>query len=117
MDKKYKLTDESIVIDGITLYRIEALRTFGITKKGAKGGFVESEQNLSHYGNCWIFNEACVYNNARITEGAMIFDAVQVSKNALIFGHVVITENVSITDYTIITDYAKIEGIINKKIC
>jgi carbonic anhydrase/acetyltransferase-like protein (isoleucine patch superfamily) len=106
MDKKYKLTDESIVIDGITLYRIEALRAFGRVKKGEKGGFVESEENLSHSGNCWIFNEACVYNNAHISENAKIFDAVQISKNATISGHVVITH------YAIITDYAVIRGFV-----
>lgn len=44
--KKYKLTQETITIDGHTLYRIEALRDFSRVKKGDKGGFIESEKKL-----------------------------------------------------------------------
>ena len=54
--KKYKLTDECItIIDDRKLYRIEALKDFGWVKKGDKGGFVESEDNLSQYCDCWIY--------------------------------------------------------------
>ena len=54
MEKKYKLTEETINVYGITLYRIEALKDFGNVKKGDKGGFIEKEDNLSQYRNCWI---------------------------------------------------------------
>ena len=66
MEKKYKLTDETININGITLYRIEALKDFSNVKKGDKGGFVESENNLSHDGNCWIYDDAIVYDDATV---------------------------------------------------
>ena len=46
MKKKYKLTEESISFKRRTLYRIEAIRDFGLVTKGQKGGFVESERNL-----------------------------------------------------------------------
>ncbi|WP_375610885.1 MULTISPECIES: hypothetical protein [unclassified Bartonella] len=36
--KKYKLTDETIKIDGITLYRIRALKDFDDVKEGDLGG-------------------------------------------------------------------------------
>lgn len=52
MDEKYKLTEETIRVYGSTLYRIEALKDFNDVKKGDKGGFIENEDNLSHYGNC-----------------------------------------------------------------
>ena len=45
-EKKYKLTDEYITIGDKKLYRIEALKYFAYIKKGDKGGFVESEDNL-----------------------------------------------------------------------
>ena len=51
MEKKYKLTDETIEVNGKTLYRIEALKDFSNVKKGDKGGFIEKEKNLSHLGN------------------------------------------------------------------
>ena len=52
--KKYKLTEETIIVNDRILYRIEALRDFANVKKGAKGGFIEKERNLSQYGNCWV---------------------------------------------------------------
>lgn len=63
-EKKYKLTDERITVDGRKLYRIGALKDFSCIKKGDKGGFVEHEGNLSHEGDCWIYGNALVYNNA-----------------------------------------------------
>lgn len=36
MEKKYKLTDETIEVDGKTLYRIEALKDFSYIKKEIK---------------------------------------------------------------------------------
>lgn len=52
--EKYKIVNETRVIDGKTVYRIEALKSFGHIKKGEIGGFVESYDNLSQEGNCWI---------------------------------------------------------------
>lgn len=51
MQQKYKLTDETIELGGATLYRIEALREFGNVRAGDKGGFVQSELNLSQKKN------------------------------------------------------------------
>ena len=70
MEKKYKLTDETINVDGRTLYRIEALRDFGYVKKGDKGGFIEKEDNLSQNGNCWVYGNAKVYDDAVIYDDA-----------------------------------------------
>ena len=67
MGKKYKLTDEAIQHYGKTLYRIEALIDFGDVDKGDKGGFVESEENLSHDGNCWVCGNANVCGDAKVT--------------------------------------------------
>ena len=66
MEKKYKLTDETININGRTLYRIEALKDFNDVKKGDKGGFVEKEENLSQISDCWVYGDAMVYNNAMV---------------------------------------------------
>ena len=48
---KFKLTSETINVYGITLYRIEALISFGNVSKGDKGGFVEKELNINMYGD------------------------------------------------------------------
>jgi carbonic anhydrase/acetyltransferase-like protein (isoleucine patch superfamily) len=110
MEKKYKLTDESIEINGSTLYRIEALRAFGRVNAGEKGGFVESEKNLSHSGNCWIYDEACVFDDARICDDALIFNTAQVSKNAGISDFAKIEQDAIITGIAYITGYAIIRN-------
>lgn len=71
--KKYKLTDEAIKYNCVTLYRIEALRNFGSIKAGDKGGFVQSYHNLSQEGDCWIHGEAKVFGNAKVYENAQVF--------------------------------------------
>lgn len=40
MEKKYKLSNNTIKYKGITLHRIEALKNFGDVKAGDLGGFV-----------------------------------------------------------------------------
>lgn len=62
--KKYKLLDDhrnafilssNVFKNGpIKAYRIQALRSFGNVKEGVIGGYVSSEKNLSHDGNCRI---------------------------------------------------------------
>ena len=71
-EKKYKLTDEYITIDNTKLYRIEAIKNFADVHKGDKGGFVESEENLSQNGSCWIYDDAKVFGNANISGYAYI---------------------------------------------
>lgn len=67
MEKKYRLLEnDTIIVDDRTLYRIEAVKDFTGVKKGYKGGYVESEDNLSHEGNCWVFGNVCVYGKARV---------------------------------------------------
>lgn len=85
MEKKYKLTEESISFNGRTLYRIEAIRDFGLIKKGQKGGFIESECNLSHEGDSWVYVNAKVYDNARV------YDNATVSGNAIVCGNAYIS--------------------------
>jgi hypothetical protein len=53
--KKYKLLKKSkIEFLGKTLFQIQALKDFGYISKGEKGGFVESEVNLSQEGDSWV---------------------------------------------------------------
>ena len=74
MNKKYELlTDVYITIDNAKLYRIRALRSFGKVKEGDLGGYIESEINLSHEGNCWVFDEAYIYKGLRVSGEAQVF--------------------------------------------
>ncbi len=70
--KKYRLTDEKIIVGCRTLYRIQALRDFGDVKEGEFGGWIESEKNLSHEGSAWIYGNAWVYGDADIKHSSDI---------------------------------------------
>ncbi|WP_142417019.1 hypothetical protein [Bartonella massiliensis] len=72
VSKKYELINESHV-KGITLYRIRSLRDFDDVKKGDLGGYIESEDNLSHDGNCWVYDNACVVKSGRVYENAKVY--------------------------------------------
>ena len=85
MENKYKLTGESIIVNDKKLYRIEALKDFKNVKKHDKGGFVESDRNLSQDGDCWIYGDAMVFDNARVYGSAIIWGTAQVCDNAVIF--------------------------------
>ena len=87
MEKKYKLTEETINIGGTALYRIEALRDFGDVKKGDKGGFIEKEENLSQSDDCWVYDDAKVYDNA------MVYCNARVCENAVVCGYARVYDN------------------------
>ena len=85
--KKYKLTDETTYFNGRTLHRIEALHSFGYIVKGRKGGWIEKEENLSHEGNCWV------YDNALVCDNALVGDNAKVRGNAKICGDAKISDD------------------------
>ncbi len=105
-NKKYKLLeDDTIVRDGRTLYRIEALRSVCFeVRKGEKGGYVESEANLSHEGGCWLYHDACAYENARV-EG----DAYLVGSSTL-RGKAKLIEKANLWDHAIVQGEAIVGG-------
>ena len=86
MEKKYKLTEETIKVNGITLYRIEAVRDFANIKKGDKGGFVENDSNLSQSGDCWVYHNAVVYGNAEVYDDAKVSEDARIYGNAWVYG-------------------------------
>ena len=73
MNKKYTLikTDTKIVA-GTTLYRIQAISTFGAVAQGELGGYVEFEKNVDVYGNAWVSGNAWVYGNAWVSGDARV---------------------------------------------
>lgn len=86
-EKKYILTKETKELFGRTLYRIEAARDFSDVKKGDKGGWIESEKNLSHECNAWVYGDALVYGDVLVYGDAMVYgDAkVESDKDYIVF--------------------------------
>ena len=76
--KKYELTEETVTVYGKTLYRIRAVRDFGSVKTGEFGGYIEKEENLSHFGDAWVYGDARVFDNARVSGNAWVYGNAEV---------------------------------------
>lgn len=116
MRKKFKLTKETIEVNGRILYRIKALKTFGNVKKGDLGGFVEKEENLSHEDNCWIDDNACVYGHSYVRDDAYVRDHAgvynsYVSDSAIISGYSYVNDS-QVCECAVITDHVQISNAI-----
>lgn len=54
---------------------------------GALGGWIESECNLSHEGQCWVSDNALVFGDAWVSDNAEVSRNAQVSGDAWVFGN------------------------------
>ena len=104
-NNKYRLIPEDCKIDyRRKLYRIEALKDFGVVKAGELGGYIESENNLSFDGEAWVCENAEVFDNARICNDARIYG------NARIYGDAIVRNKATIGDNALISGSARIYG-------
>lgn len=88
-----------------TLYRIRALRNISDDiRKGAIGGYVEAEHNLSQIGTCWIHDDARVYDTAVIEEQANVWKRAVVKDMAIVRGAA------SVADDAIVEGTCLLEG-------
>lgn len=109
--KKFTLLKEDFILSPSgfqILYRIVSLKNFSFTaqiggslrtvevRKGDLGGYVGSEENLSHEGNCWIFQSGQVWGNAKISENALIYGSAQVWRNSEIRGNSMIFDEAKV---------------------
>ena len=124
MSKKYELLkDDYILCMGRTLYRIKALKDFDDIKAGDLGGYIESEDNLSHEGNCWVYKNAIVYNRAKVYDNAEIygnteiynnaeiFENAKIYGNASVFGNAQVYGNAKVCDHAWVSGNSKTHGI------
>lgn len=130
--QKYETSEES------GLLRIKAVRSFGDVKEGQRGGLIETENNLSHDGLCWLYEDgkaielAKVYGDAKVFSGkvsgvAKVFDTAtiddsevldyaEVSGNSLVSGdsevsgHAKVYKNAQVLNKSVIKDYAEVSG-------
>ena len=103
MNKKYRMKREG------ALYRIYAVRSFSDVEVGQKGGLIEKENNLAHDGDCWVYENTCVYGNA------FVYDNAQVSGDARVFGDAQVAGNARVCGYARVFDNARVG--CNAQIC
>lgn len=106
MTKKYELTNENIEYESKTLYRIRALKNFSDVKAGDLGGFVESEENLSHKGDSWIYDDSKVVGTSRIKGCSKVKGCSTIVnskiKNRSIITYSSVVKNCSVSDNSIV---------------
>ena len=106
MNKKYEL----IPSDREGLFRIKTLKNFNNVKKGDIGGYVESEDNLSHDGNCWIFDNAVVRDKAQVCGNAIVWGDAVVCNNARVEDNAKVWGDVRISDKAQVRGFAQVWG-------
>lgn len=91
--KKYKITGESKLVDGVTVHRIRALRKFtaadgSVVEAGALGGWIEREDNLSQDVSIWDAKAAAAWvaDNAAVYGKAVVKGQALVRGEARVFG-------------------------------
>lgn len=107
---KYALTDKTKTIQGHTLHQIVALRDIKPLSvyKGMRGGYIEKEANLSHSGNCWVDDDAQVFENARINGDAYVKDNAQIYGSAVLDGNVRVRGMSAVYEHARLTDHAEV---------
>jgi len=85
-EPKYILTDITRIYNGVTLYRIQALRRFDLVMKGDLGGWVSDGDRLSQHGNCWVDNDAIVYERGTVSADAWATENTVIMGNAKLWG-------------------------------
>ena len=110
MEKKYKLTEETLKVYDKTLYRIEALKDFNDVKKGDKGGFIENESNLSQSGDCWIYDNAKVLGEAMVCCNAKVYGNAKICDYAVAYDNAIVFGNAQVCDEAKVYYNAKVYG-------
>lgn len=125
INKKYRLTDTTRPgLNGHPLYRIQALRDLGDKEvhAGDLGGWVQSEDNLSQEGQCWIYDDAsvldkaCVSDDAIVQGHATVFGNAWVMDNAIVeelsrvYGHAIVENDAIVTGDAEVKDFARLGG-------
>jgi carbonic anhydrase/acetyltransferase-like protein (isoleucine patch superfamily) len=116
-NKKYEFTGETLIEDGIVLRQIRALRSIGGEAKGNVGGWIESERNLSHEGECWVeegsvvYGDVCVLGDARVMGSSVIRgESIIIRDEACVRDSTVEGLNVGIFGNAFVDDNSHIQG-------
>lgn len=92
------MTDDTIEFYGHTLHQIKALIDIPdrMVRTGDLGGWIESEENLSHEGSCWVDGEAKIYGHANVRDNACVCENACVCDNACVCGYAEVYGNATV---------------------
>lgn len=113
INDKYQLLkdDTKKTKDGITVYRIKALKDIGDkVRAGDLGGYIQSEANLSTSGECWVAENAVVSENAIVNGNALVSGNAVVTGYAWVIQKSVVTGNAIISGNAVVCGFAEVSG-------
>ena len=106
MEKKYKTEKDPET----GLSKIIALKDFYDVKKGDVGGWIESESNLSQYGDCWVYEGAYISENARVSGNARVCGWSNVFGEANVSGNAIVSDSAQINEHALVSGFARVYG-------
>lgn len=110
MNRKYKFTGETKKFKGRILHRIRRI------EDGLIGGWIEKEGNLSHEGNCFVYDNAMIFGNAkiyddvRVSDNAMVYDSARIFGDAMVYGYAIVRNNAEIFGNAKVFDNTKVSS-------
>lgn len=109
--KKYEiLKGDTKGVDGVTVYRIVALKDFADVEAGDKGGYIESEKCLEQDGACWVYDEAVILGKSNLEQNARVYGKSVVKGNCYLTGDCLIFDDVVLDGSILVADNAEIYG-------
>lgn len=117
--KKYELDKNDYKEFGDKkLYRIVSLIDFSDVKEGDKGGHIENESNLSHEGDCWLYDRSIVCGPAKVQDDATLHHNSIVTGNSTVGGNALVEQDAIITGCAVLTEGAHVFGtaVVDKHI-
>jgi len=118
MNTKYTLIKSDKTAEGKPLFQVKAKKSFGIIANGELGGYIESEKNLSVYGNAWVSGnarvsgDALVYGNARVYGNALVYGDAWVSGDARVYGNALVSGDALVYGNALVSGDARVYGKI-----
>lgn len=129
--KKFELVDDdTVVVDGVTLYRVRAVRDFGgtrrgrrvVVKRGELGGYVASEDCLSQEGLAWVYSDAKIvdgyvggssslFGRAVLKGGGRLVHDVELRDDVMVDGQVVLDGVITLRDRVKMLGTIRVSGI------
>lgn len=112
MTRKYEFTGLTREFDGRTLHQIRAARPLELSgvEVGEVGGWIEQESNLSHAGDCWVYPEAYIMENAVVEGDCRISDRAVVRGRAHLSGFILAEHDSQVLDDAVIENVCRLMG-------
>ena len=128
MTPKYELLQHPYTRGSETIYQIKALRDFSDVKAGDLGGYISTEENLSHDGDCWLYQQSVACEKSKVKDDAKLYgtstlfdyavaynnailkDDAELSDCARIGGDAIAKDNCLLHDHIVVTDQSVIRG-------